>query len=68
MADLADKPFVVDLVIAVCNGCHGERNYPIDPPFRTADAFIAWQKSGVVTPCSCGYPTADLKLRIADQN
>lgn len=63
-----DKPFVVDHVIVHCNGCGQERKFPIDPPFRSADAFIAWQKSGVVTPCSCGYPTADMKLHLVDEN
>ena len=67
MSDIADRPFVVDEVIAVCNGCRGERRFPIDPPFRTAEAFITWQKGGTITPCSCGYPTADLKLHLVDQ-
>lgn len=41
----APRPFVVEKIIAVCNGCQGERVFLIDPPLRSADEFIAWQKS-----------------------
>ncbi len=69
MADvMKDQPFLVDLVVVVCNGCRAERNFPIFPPFRSADEFIAWEKTKPVTPCPCGYPTADLKLRLAATN
>lgn len=67
MDDLGQRPFVVDKVIAVCNGCRSERTYPIDPPFRSAEGFIRWETRKPVTPCSCGYPTADLKLHLVDQ-
>lgn len=63
---IEDRPFIVDLVIAVCNGCQGERNFPIDPPFRSAEDFITWEKKKLIPRCDCGYPTADLKLRIVD--
>jgi hypothetical protein len=65
---LKERPFVVDLVIVVCNGCGAERKIPIDPPFRSAQEFITWQKSSLISRCGCGSPTADLKLRLADQN
>lgn len=65
---LAGKSFVVGLVIAVCNGCGSERNFPIAPPFRSAQEFIDWEKRKPIPPCVCGSPTADLKLRLDDPN
>jgi hypothetical protein len=65
---LAERPFIVDLIIVLCNGCGSERKIPIDPPFRSAKEFIDWEKRKPIPRCSCGFPTADLKLRIADSN
>lgn len=65
---IEERQFIVDLVICVCNGCQAERKFPIDPPFRSAEAFIAWEKSKPIPRCDCGSPTADLKLRIAEPN
>jgi hypothetical protein len=69
-AERPERPFVVDLVTVICNGCQAERKFPIDPPFRSAKEFIEWQKSEPppVAPCSCGFPTCDMKLRLFDQN
>ena len=62
------RPFVVDAVIRVCNGCGSEVTIPIDPPWRSAQEFIAWHKAGHIPRCDCGATTCDLKLHIADQN
>lgn len=60
--------FVVDHVIVICNGCHSERKFLIDPPFRSAQEFIEWHKKGTIERCSCGHPTSDFKLHLVDQN
>lgn len=65
---LETRPFVVDHVIVICNGCGSERKILIDPPFRSAREFIAWEQKKPVPRCACGSPTADFKLHIADQN
>jgi len=66
----AERPFVVDRVVAVCKGCQGERTFVIDPPLRSAQAFVAW-KEGPNCPlvrCGCGATHCDLKLMLVDQN
>jgi hypothetical protein len=68
MTNPKDLPFVVDLIVVICNGCGSERKIPIDPPFRSAKEFIAWHKTDPVSRCECGAPTADFKLWMADQN
>jgi hypothetical protein len=67
---IEEKLFIVDMVIVHCaQGCGSERSIPINPPFRSAEEFIKWQKMpGSIPPCSCGCPVADLKLRMADEN
>lgn len=61
-----DKPFVVDRVVLVCNGCQGERTFDLDPHFRSAKEVIAWLKT-VPTPCPhCNSSTCDAKLRMVD--
>lgn len=62
------KPFVVDHIIVTCNGCRHGRKIFIDPPFRSAQEFIDWEKTKPVPACGCGHPTAEFKLHIVDQN
>ena len=66
--DLKTTPFIVSLVIVQCNGCGEERNFPISPPFRSAEDFIRWEKGKPIPPCTCGFKTADLKLRLDNPN
>lgn len=65
---IGERPFVINLIVIVCNGCQSERKILIDPPFRGAEEFIAWEKKKLVPRCDCGFPTADYKLYIADEN
>lgn len=64
--DIGKRDFVVDHIIVICNGCGSERKILIDPPFRSAQEFIAWERKKLIRPCDCGSPTCDLKLHLAD--
>jgi hypothetical protein len=64
-----NKVFVASEVVVTCNGCQSVKKFKIDPPFRSAQAFIEWQAaSAEAMRCNCGARTADIKLTIDEPN
>ena len=60
-----NKPFIVDEITLICNGCRGERVFPLAERIRSAEALITWTKA---TACPCGAATCDVKARLVNPN
>ena len=63
MTDAPDH-FIVDEITLICNGCQGERVFPLTERIRSAEALIVWMNKA--TACPCGAATCDVKARLVN--
>lgn len=63
--NLKDKPFIVDEITLVCNGCRDERVFSLKERIRSAEELITWMKTKA-TACPCGAATCDVKARLVN--
>jgi hypothetical protein len=64
---IGQKPFLVDEITLVCNGCRSERVFTLDKVMEKAEEVIEWLKTRATRCPYCPAATCDAKLRIKEE-